>query len=299
MHYRSFLTTVYVLTGALVCGCGGSATDRQPPAAQDQRAETPAQPAAAPPQKEQPPQAAEAPPPRPAATTGSAAKAAPKAKRAPSPTPQETAAAELAAAEKARTEQLLQEQREANAKLQQQLEEMKPRDVTLPEGTVVPIRTATELSTARLSNGSTFEAVLENNLVADQTVVAKAGSRVTGVVVSSDPGGRVKGTASLAVGLRSIEGVKGKIIALRTDSYSVDAKTTKGKDAVRTGVATGIGAIVGGIAGGGKGAAIGAGTGAAAGVGTAMATRGEAAVIPAETLIEFRLASPVTVTIQP
>jgi hypothetical protein len=58
---------------------------------------------------------------------------------------------------------------------------------------------------------------------------------------------------------------------------------------------TGAGAAVGAIAGGGKGAAVGAGVGAAAGVGTAMATRGKPAVIPAETLIQFSLRTPVTI----
>ena len=67
----------------------------------------------------------------------------------------------------------------------------------------------------------------------------------------------------------------------------------------RTGIMTGAGAVVGAIAGGGKGAAIGAGAGAAAGVGTNMATRGKAAVIPAETLMEFRLSAPSTVVYQP
>jgi hypothetical protein len=129
--------------------------------------------------------------------------------------------------------------------------------------------------------------------------VAKAGTRVTGFVVSSDPGGRVKGTASLTVGVRSVVGVNGSTIAVTTDSYTADADSTKKRDAVRTGVATGVGAIIGGIAGGGSGAAIGAGAGAAAGVGANMATRGEAAVIPAEQLIELRLISPVTVTMQP
>ena len=56
---------------------------------------------------------------------------------------------------------------------------------------------------------------------------------------------------------------------------------------------------MGAIAGGGKGAAIGAGAGAATGVGANMATRGKAAVIPAETLIEFTLAAPTTVVVQP
>ena len=141
--------------------------------------------------------------------------------------------------------------------------------------------------------------MLEHDLKSGETVLAKAGARVNGFVVDSDPGGRVKGVASLSVGVRSIFGVKGNAIAVTTDSFTAEAQSTKKKDAVRTGVATGVGALIGGIAGGGKGAAIGAGVGAGAGVGTAVATRGDAAVIPAETLIDFKLVAPVKVTIQP
>ena len=191
------------------------------------------------------------------------------------------------------------QQSETNAQLQQQVEQLKPREYVLPAGTVIAVRPTAELSTQKLANGSAFDVVLERDLTSGNTVIAKAGSRATGFVVSSDPGGRVKGVASLTVGLRSILGTKSNVIAVSTDTYAVDAKSSKKKDAVRTGIASGVGAAVGAIAGGGKGAAIGAGAGAAAGVGTSMATRGEAAVIPAEELIEFRLAAPVTVVMQP
>ena len=174
---------------------------------------------------------------------------------------------------------------------------MKPQEFTLPTGTVIPVRTTSELSTSKLSNGSAFDALLERDLMSNGTLLAKAGTRVTGFVVLSDPGGRVKGTASLKVGVRSLVGAKGQVIALTTDSYEVDAASTKKKDAVKTGVATGVGALIGGIAGGGKGAAIGAGVGAGAGVGVNAATRGEPAVIPAEELIEFRLVAPLTIVV--
>ena len=103
----------------------------------------------------------------------------------------------------------------------------------------------------------------------------------------------------MTVGARAIVGTKNNIMAIKTDSYTVEAKSTKKKDAVRTGVATGVGAVIGGIAGGGKGAAIGAGVGAGAGVATNAATRGEAAVIPAEQLMELKLTAPASITIQP
>ena len=191
-----------------------------------------------------------------------------------------------------------QQQAETNAKLQQEVERLKPREVTLAAGTVIPVRTIAELSTENLTDGGTFEAQLDQDLLAGGVVVAKAGSRVNGVVVTSDKGGKVKGVASLTVGARAIVGAKNKVIPIKTDSFSVEAKSTKKKDAVRTGIASGVGAVIGGIAGGGKGAAIGAGVGAGAGVGTSMATRGEAAVIPSEQLMQLKLTAPVTISIQ-
>jgi hypothetical protein len=215
-------------------------------------------------------------------------------------------AAEQYAKDKSAAQQLVEQQKavnaqqvETNAQVQQQVEQLKPREYTLPAGTPISVRTTTELSTSKLSNGSTFDALLEHDLKSGDTLLAKSGTHVTGVVVSSDEGGRVKGTASLSVAIRSIVGPRGTVIALKTDSYETVAESTKKKDATRTGIATGIGAIIGGIAGGGKGAAIGAGAGAAAGVGTNLATRGAAAVIPAESLLEFRLTAPVTVIVQP
>jgi hypothetical protein len=206
-------------------------------------------------------------------------------------------ARDRAATEKALADQKADaaRQEKENAALKRELEEMKPREFTLPAGTVIPVRTTAELSTKSLKNGSVFDGLLETDLVVDRTVLAKAGSRVSCIVVSSDPGGRVKGVASLAVAARSIAGANGNTINVKTDSYSVDANRTRGRDAARTGIATGVGAAIGAIAGGGSGAAIGAGAGAAAGVGTNMATRGEAAVIPTETLIQFTLSAPATV----
>jgi len=190
-------------------------------------------------------------------------------------------------------------QSETNEKVQRDIEALKPVEYTLPAGTVIPVRTTTELSTSQLANGSTFRAVLERPLRVGDTVLAAQGAEVAGVVVSSDPGGKVKGVASLEVTIRSVAGRKNHTIPLKADHYSVVAEKSTGRDMKRTGILTGAGAVVGAIAGGGKGAAIGAGAGAAAGVGTSMATRGKAAVIPAETLMEFRLSVPSTVVYQP
>jgi hypothetical protein len=189
-------------------------------------------------------------------------------------------------------------QAEENQRLKQDLEALKPREFTIVAGTVIAARTTGTVSTAKVKDGSQFDAILERDIVVSGTTLAKAGAAVTCIVVASDPGGRVKGVASMAVAARSIAGVGGNTLSIKTESYEVEAGSTKKRDAVRTGIATGVGAAIGAIAGGGKGAAIGAGAGAAAGVGANMATRGEAAEIPAETLIEFRLAAPATVILR-
>jgi hypothetical protein len=189
-------------------------------------------------------------------------------------------------------------QADENARLAREVEAMKPREFTLPPGTIIPARTTSENNTIKYKNGSVFDAVLEHDLVAEGTIIAKAGALVHCVVVEADPGGRVKGKASLSVAARTIAGVDGNTLAVKTESYGVGAASTKKKDTARGAVATGAGAIIGGIAGGGKGAAIGAGVGAAAGVGTAMATRGDAAVIPTETLIAFTLSAPAAIVLR-
>jgi hypothetical protein len=309
------MTCVVAAVFAIGCSSKRSETDERVARLEQQLAETQKQladtrAAGAPPDR----QVNTSPTPAPPAATAQRKSAAAPPRQVPSGKPEsqkylaaerEQQAAEQDEKDKVAARQLAEQravnaqQAETNAQLQQQVEQLKPREFTLPAGTAIAVRTTGELSTSALSNGSTFDALLEHDLTSGDTILAKSGAHVTGVVVSSDPGGRVKGTASLSVAVRSIVGTRGTVIALKTDSYETEAESTKKKDATRTGIATGIGAIIGGIAGGGKGAAIGAGAGAAAGVGTNVATRGAAATIAAETLLEFRLTSPVTVVVQP
>jgi sRNA-binding protein len=174
----------------------------------------------------------------------------------------------------------------------------KPKVFTLAAGTALPIRTTTAMSTKTTKAGATFEASLTAPLTVDGEVLAPAGAAVTGVVVDSDDGGRVKGKATISIALKTIATRYGPV-AVQTDSKQAVAQSTVKKDVVRGGIMTGAGAAIGAIAGGGKGAAIGAGIGGAAGVGTAMATKGAAASFPAETPLKFTLKAPVTVTEKP
>jgi hypothetical protein len=171
-----------------------------------------------------------------------------------------------------------------------------PRVFTIRAGTPITIYTAKTLSTKTDKDGERFIGSLARPIVDDDWVIAKRGAQVEGVVVNSDPGGRVKGRASMTVRLRSLQLADGSMINLASSSYTKVAKGTKKKDAMKIGIGAGIGAAIGALAGGGKGAAIGAGAGGGAGTGLVLATRGDPAVIPSESQLTFRLQSPITVT---
>lgn len=171
-----------------------------------------------------------------------------------------------------------------------------PRTFTISSGTPITVWTAEELSTKTARPGQSFSASLASPITDGDWVIARKGAPVEGVIVSSDPGGRVKGRASISIRLQSLTLADGSRVNISTGSYTKQAKTTLKKDAIKTGIGAGVGAAIGAIAGGGKGAAIGAGAGAGAGAGVVMATRGDPAVIAGETQLSFRLQTPVTVT---
>jgi hypothetical protein len=172
----------------------------------------------------------------------------------------------------------------------------RPAAVTLAEGTVLKVRTTNTISTKTHHAGDKFEANLEEPIEQGGRVLVPKGARVEGKVVESDEGGRVKGRAELAVALTQLQVNEGKTVDLETNTLSREAKATHGQDAAKIGIGAGVGAAIGAIAGGGKGAGIGAASGGAAGTGLVLATRGKAAVLPAESVLSFRLRAPVTIS---
>lgn len=168
------------------------------------------------------------------------------------------------------------------------------KPITIPAGTPIKVWTTSTLSTENVESGAAFTATLAEPLIVDGKQIAPNDAAVDGVVVNADKGGRVKGVASISVRLTKLH-VGREAIAIKTSAYTKQARATKKRDAVKVGIASGVGAAIGAIAGGGKGAAIGAASGAGAGTGLVLATRGEPAVIGAESRITFRLTAPVEV----
>jgi hypothetical protein len=161
---------------------------------------------------------------------------------------------------------------------------------------LICVRLIDGLTSERNASGDVFTGTLDHELVADGFVIAERGSRVEGRVTNVDPGGKVKGVATMAIVLSRIHTADGQAIPLQTDAFERRAAPSHTADAAKIGAGAALGAIIGAIAGGGKGAAIGAGAGGAAGAGAVLMTRGKPVSIPSETRINFRLRSPVTIT---
>jgi hypothetical protein len=165
--------------------------------------------------------------------------------------------------------------------------------VTLPAGTPITIRTVEGIDTDRNRVGDTFEATLEDPISAGGQTIAPKGTPVKGRIAWSKESGKISGQSELILELTDIT-LNGKPYALHTSDYQQVGSATGRRTATAAGGGAALGAIIGAIAGGGKGAAIGAGVGAAAGTGAAVLTRGQTLKVPPETMLEFRLQSPLT-----
>jgi hypothetical protein len=171
-----------------------------------------------------------------------------------------------------------------------------PHRVTLNAGILIPVRLVDGLTSERNLPGDSFTATLDKELVAGGFVIAERGARMEGRVLSADKGGRLRGVSALAVELVRLHTSDGQTVAIQTDGFERRAEETHRQDAEKVAGGAALGAVIGALAGGGKGAAIGAGVGGGAGAGTVMATRGNAATLPSETRVMFRLKIPVTLT---
>lgn len=167
--------------------------------------------------------------------------------------------------------------------------------VTIPTGTRLRVRLDQDLGSKISQPGESFDATLENDVVVNGQTVIPRGARVEGMVVDAKALGHFKGGALLELRLERVRTPWGSY-PVRTSTME-QAEKGKGK---RTGIFAGgggaFGAIVGGLAGGGKGALIGGLAGAGAGAAGSALTGNKEIVLPAETLLTFRLERPVHVT---
>jgi hypothetical protein len=160
------------------------------------------------------------------------------------------------------------------------------------------VRLDSDLGSKISQPGDSFSATVADDIMEDGQVVVPRGARAEGTVIDAKPLGRFKGGALLSVRL---ERVRTRWGSYPVETSSIDrAEKGKGKrSAGFIGGGAGFGAIIGGLAGGGKGAAIGALAGGGAGTAGSAFTGNKQIVLPAETLLTFRLEHSVHITEQP
>ena len=168
-------------------------------------------------------------------------------------------------------------------------------DITVPAGQSLLIRMIDGVDSAKNHVGDIFHASLETDLTIGNTVVARKGTDVYGRLANSQKSGTFSGKSELQLELTRLV-IDGKDYPVVSSDYTLQGKGQGSSTAKKVGGLAAAGAVIGAIAGGGKGAAIGAAAGGAAGAGTQVLTKGAQVKIPSETVLEFRLQQPVTVT---
>jgi hypothetical protein len=170
-----------------------------------------------------------------------------------------------------------------------------PPAVLLPAGTTVNVRLTQDIDVDLAQIGMTFRVRVDDPVSVDGRIVIprEASGVVQAVKVAQS--GTFKGTDNISLKLNTIS-VAGRVYQVATDYATAEGKGEGKRTARKVGGGAGLGAIVGGIAGGGEGALVGGLVGGIAG--TAVAASGEEHLkLPAETRLQFKLASSVRIAL--
>jgi hypothetical protein len=177
--------------------------------------------------------------------------------------------------------------------------------ITVLENTLIRVRTDQPMSTRQTKDGTSLLFTVSEDVVVDNVLVIPRGATVHGTVVESKQPGTLTGAPELTLKLTDLD-LGGKTYPLYTYQFRAQgtSKTKPTETKIKGGVV--IGAIAGSAFSGsakgettGVGNAAGMATGAALGAGVGIlvsaATPGPILSIPAESQIDFYLASPIAV----
>jgi len=161
----------------------------------------------------------------------------------------------------------------------------------LPAGTRLDVRTAHPIFAANAWNGMTVSGFVDRAVVAPNgRIVVPRGSRAMLEVVNVR---RSSGRDRVLLSVRSVY-VGNRRFRVNTGPIEMRGPSGTRGTAGRIAAGTGIGAVAGGLVGGGTGAAVGGAAGATTGA-VVAGSRNRHVTVPAETRIQFRLASPARI----
>jgi len=168
------------------------------------------------------------------------------------------------------------------------------QEVTIPAGTVIPVRMIDSISSDYNWPGQEFRGSLSSPVVVHNRIVLPKGATAYVKLVDVDTAGRVKGRSHLMLQLNRVVAPSGTYV-VHSGVVSFSGSSQGKKTAKSAGIGALVGGGVGALFGGGKGAAIGAGLGAGTGVATRAVKEPHPVRIGSESLVNFRLTAPVRV----
>jgi hypothetical protein len=169
-----------------------------------------------------------------------------------------------------------------------------PVDVQIPAGTTLSIRVNQRISVKEAHAGDRFTGEVVNPIMSGNSVAIPARTPVEGVIDASHRRGHFKGSSVLELRLVSMS-INGQSYSLDT-ADNVRSKKGKGKrSAAFIGGGAGAGMLIGGLATGGVGLVVGGLIGGGAGTAIGGLTGNRDLVIPAESVVSFKLADDLAV----
>jgi hypothetical protein len=165
---------------------------------------------------------------------------------------------------------------------------------TVPAGTRISVSLGETISSKTATEGQPFSATVATPVVVGGKTIIRSGASASGTVVATKSRGRFKGAGFLELRLDSVR-ADGRTYPVATETVERVEKGKGKRTAAFAGGGGGFGALIGGLAGGGKGALIGGLAGAGAGTAGTAFTDNKPIVIPAETVLTFRLTNKITV----
>lgn len=162
-------------------------------------------------------------------------------------------------------------------------------EIDIPSGTTLAVRVDQSINVKSARAGDQFTGELVQPILGDDGgIVVPKGVRVRGMIDEAHKRGHFKGASVLSLRLTSMQW-NGTEYPLETRDMA-ERKKGKGKrSAAFIGGGTGLGMLIGGVASGGTGLLIGGLAGAGAGTAAAGMTGNRDLVIPAESILHFKL----------
>jgi hypothetical protein len=171
------------------------------------------------------------------------------------------------------------------------------REVTIPAGTVLPVRLETSVGSDTSRVEQPVRGALRRAVFVHGVEVLPAGAALTGHVTAARRPGRVKGRGYVAIRFNELDTPGEGRTRIATAQVGRLAPATKEKDAAEIIGGAAAGAVIGRIAGGKGAARKGALIGGAGGTGYVLATRGKDVRIARGAPVSVRLTAPVTVRV--